>query len=245
MNAMSETSAGDPVLRVRGAAKSFTLHARGEALIPVFASLDLDLRAGECVALAGHSGSGKSTLMRCLYGNYAASAGSVEVRHDDRWVDMGAAPAHEVIEVRRRTLGYVSQFLRVIPRVAALDIVAEPLRRLGVAAEAAREEARRWLARLNLPEPLWSLPPATFSGGEQQRVNLARGLIARRPILLLDEPTASLDADNRAVVIELVREARARGTAIVGIFHDAEVRTAVATRHFDVERHASRLPAAA
>ncbi|MFN3571394.1 MAG: ATP-binding cassette domain-containing protein, partial [Polaromonas sp.] len=117
------------------------------------------------------------------------------------------------------------------------DIVAEPLRRLGVAADDARAEAAQWLARLNLQERLWHLPPATFSGGEQQRVNIAHGLIAGQPVLLLDEPTASLDADNRAVVVELIRAARARGAAIIGIFHDDEVREAVASRCFNVEQH--------
>jgi alpha-D-ribose 1-methylphosphonate 5-triphosphate synthase subunit PhnL len=227
------------LLRARGLAKSFTLHARG-AQIDVFAGLDLEVAAGECVALAGHSGSGKSTLMRCLYGNYAPSAGSVEVRQDGGWVDVAHAEPRAVLELRRRTLGYVSQFLRVIPRVPALDVVAEPLLALGMAREAAREEARHWLARLNLPPALWSLPPATFSGGEQQRVNIARGLIAAKPVLLLDEPTASLDADNRAVVIGLVRRARDEGAAIVGIFHDAEVRAAVVTRTFELERHHPR-----
>lgn len=229
-----------PLLRARGLAKHFTLHARGTR-IDVFAGLDLEVAAGECVALAGHSGSGKSTLMRCLYGNYTPSAGTVEVLHDGAWVDVAQAEPRAVLELRRRTLGYVSQFLRVIPRVSALDVVAEPLLALGVARANARDEARaeaqQWLARLNLPPALWSLPPATFSGGEQQRVNIARGLIARRPVLLLDEPTASLDADNRAVVIELITQARDAGAAIVGIFHDAEVRAAVVTRTFEVEHH--------
>jgi alpha-D-ribose 1-methylphosphonate 5-triphosphate synthase subunit PhnL len=222
--------------------KTFTLHARGTH-IGVFAGLDMQVRAGECVALAGHSGSGKSTLMRCLYGNYAPTAGHVEVLHEGAWVDVGQAEPRAVLALRQRTLGYVSQFLRVIPRVPALDIVAEPLLALGVKRETAREQARAWLARLNLPETLWSLPPATFSGGEQQRVNIARGLIAAKPVLLLDEPTASLDADNRAVVVDLIRRARDAGAAIVGIFHDANVREAVVTRTFDVERHHSLAPA--
>jgi alpha-D-ribose 1-methylphosphonate 5-triphosphate synthase subunit PhnL len=217
--------------------KTFTLHGRGGLALPVFSGIDLTVLAGECLALTGHSGSGKSSLLRCLYGNYGASAGEVRVRHDDAWVDLSAAEPREVLEVRRRTLGYVSQFLRVIPRISTLDIVAEPLRRLGVAADVARAEAARWLTRLNLHERLWHLPPATFSGGEQQRVNIAHGLIAGQPVLLLDEPTASLDADNRAVVVELIRAARARGAAIVGIFHDDEVREAVASRCFDVEQH--------
>jgi alpha-D-ribose 1-methylphosphonate 5-triphosphate synthase subunit PhnL len=223
-------------LRARGLAKTFTLHARGLQL-PVFAGLDLEVGAGECVALAGHSGSGKSTLMRCLYGNYAPSAGQVEVRDGEDWVDLTAAAPRAVLELRRRTLGYVSQFLRVIPRVATLDVVAEPLLLLGVEREAARAQARQWLARLNLPPALWTLPPATFSGGEQQRVNIARGLIARKPVLMLDEPTAALDADNRAAVVALIRQARDNGAAIVGIFHDAAVRDALVTRVFDLEAY--------
>lgn len=217
--------------------KTFTLHGRGGLALPVFSGINLSVFAGECLALTGHSGSGKSSLLRCLYGNYGASAGEVRVRHDDAWVCLSHAEPREVLEVRRRTLGYVSQFLRVIPRVSTLDIVAEPLRRLGVAADDARDQAAQWLARLNLQERLWHLPPATFSGGEQQRVNIAHGLIAGQPVLLLDEPTASLDADNRAVVVDLIRAARARGAAIIGIFHDDEVREAVASRCFDVEQH--------
>jgi alpha-D-ribose 1-methylphosphonate 5-triphosphate synthase subunit PhnL len=229
------------VLRATGLAKTFTLHARGGAqLLPVFAGVDLAIAPGECVALTGRSGSGKSSLLRCLYGNYAPTAGDVRVHHEGKWVSISTAPPREVIDVRRRTLGYVSQFLRVIPRVAAIDIVADPLRRVGAGAEEARELAGLWLKRLNLPEYLWPLPPATFSGGEQQRVNIAHGLIARAPVLLLDEPTASLDAANRQVVIQLIREARERGAAIAGIFHDEEVRDAVATRRYDIQAHVAR-----
>jgi alpha-D-ribose 1-methylphosphonate 5-triphosphate synthase subunit PhnL len=222
-------------LEARGLAKTFTLHGRGGAQLPVFAGVDLRLQAGECLALTGRSGSGKSSLLRCLYGNYGASAGEVGIRHRDQWVGLSAAEPRQVIEVRRETLGYVSQFLRVIPRVPALDVVAQPLRHLGVGLDEARERAAEWLARLNLAERLWHLPPATFSGGEQQRVNIARGLIAAHPVLLLDEPTASLDAANREVVVGLIREACARGAAVIGIFHDDEVRAAVAGRCLDVE----------
>ena len=112
--------------------------------------------------------------------------------------------------VRRDTIGYVSQFLRTVPRVSALDVVAEPLVARGVDRDAARDRARELLARLNLPERLWALPPATFSGGEQQRVNIARGFITDHPILLLDEPTASLDANNREVVDRDDRREEAR-----------------------------------
>lgn len=225
------------VLQTLSLTKTFTLHARGGLQLPVFADIDLSVHAGECLALTGHSGSGKSSLLRCLYGNYGATRGEVRIRHLNQWLDLSQAEPRAVADVRLRTLGYVSQFLRVIPRVSTLDIVAEPLRRLGWEAQAARAQAAHWLTGLNLHERLWHLPPATFSGGEQQRVNIAHGLIAQHPVLLLDEPTASLDADNRRVVVSLIHDAVARGAAVVGIFHDDEVREAVATRCLDVEQY--------
>ena len=221
-------------LRTEALGKGFTLHLQGGTHIPVLQGVALEVARGECVALAGPSGAGKSTLMRCLYGNYGAGAGRILLRHRGAEVDLAAADPRLVREVRRDTLGYVSQFLRVIPRVPALDIVAEPLAARGVAREAARARAAVLLARLNLPARLHGLPPATFSGGEQQRVNLARGFAPRYPVLLLDEPTASLDAGNRAVVIDLITEAKRDGAAIIGIFHDAEVRDRVADRLFEV-----------
>ena len=217
--------------------KTFTLHGRGGLQLPVFSGIDLSVRAGECLALTGHSGSGKSSLLRCLYGNYAASSGEVRILHQGAWVSLSSSAPREVFELRRYTLGYVSQFLRVIPRVSALDIVADPLRRIGVPADEARSQAARWLQSMNLAEHLWHLPPATFSGGEQQRVNIAHGMITAPAVLLLDEPTASLDADNRRVVVDLIRAAREQGSAVVGIFHDDEVREAVATRSLNVEHY--------
>ncbi len=217
-------------LAVEGLAKTFTLHLQGGRRLAVLGGVDLTVGAGECVALVGPSGAGKSTLMRALYGNYLAGAGRILVHHEGEVVDLAAGDPRVIIAVRRVTIGYVSQFLRVIPRVPTVQIVAEPARRAGMAEAEALAVARGLLARLNIPERLWDLPPATFSGGEQQRVNLARGFAHRYPVLLLDEPTASLDPANRAVVIGLIEEAKARGAAIVGIFHDAEVRGAVATR---------------
>lgn len=231
------------LLETTSLSKTFTLHGRGGLKLPVFSSVDLRVHPGECLALTGHSGSGKSSLLRCLYGNYAASSGDVRIRHQGEWLSLSSAAPREVFDVRRRTLGYVSQFLRVIPRVSTLDIVADPLKRLGVAADEARERAAQWLTRLNLKPHLWHLPPATFSGGEQQRVNIAHGMITAPAVLLLDEPTASLDADNRRVVVALIRTARAQGSAIVGIFHDEEVREAVATHALDVEQFRSHIEA--
>lgn len=165
------------------------------------------MAAGECVGLIGASGAGKSTLMRMLYGNYLAASGHIRIGG----VDVATAEPREILALRRETLGYVSQFLRVVPRVSTLDVVAEPLLRTGHALDAAQVRARDLLARLNIPERLWGLSPTTFSGGEQQRVNIARGFAYDYPALLLDEPTASLDATNREVVLTLIEGAKARG----------------------------------
>ena len=222
------------MLRAEHLSKAFVLHNQGGAVLPVLADVGLSVHAGEAVVLAGPSGTGKSTLLRILYGNYRPSTGSVQVLHDGRMVDIVTADPRLVLEVRRRTLGYVSQFLRVIPRVSALDIVRDPMLGRGVSDAEATKRAQDMLARLNLPERLWSLPPATFSGGEQQRVNIARSFVDPTPIMLLDEPTASLDAGNRDVVVDLVADARAEGAAVVGIFHDEAVRDRVATRRLDL-----------
>jgi len=233
-----------PCLAVRGLAKHFTLHLRGGARLQVLTDTSLDVHAGECIALVGASGRGKSTLMKCLFGSYGADAGELRFESSAGPVDIATASPQRMLELRRRDIAYVSQFLRAVPRVPALDVVAQRLldgepapasddiedagheERLAVA----RRAARALFSRLNLPPALWDLPPATFSGGEQQRVNIARGFVQPARLLLLDEPTASLDATNRRVVVELIAEAKARGTAIVGIFHDEEVRDAVASR---------------
>lgn len=221
-------------LRISGLCKRFTLHLRDGLELPVFENLSLGLRAGECVVLAGPSGAGKSTLLRCIYGNYLADAGSIEVRHHGAMVELVGASHRTILDLRRRTIGHVSQFLRVVPRLASIEVVAEPLIQLGLDRELAQRRAGEMLTRLHLPERLWHLPPATFSGGEQQRINLARTLVVDYPVLLLDEPTASLDPDNRLRVVRLIAEARGRGAAILATLHDPETRHAVATRTFDM-----------
>lgn len=226
------------MLHVDSLSKTFTLHLRGGLELPVLDRVSLTVAPGECVALLGPSGRGKSTLMKCLYGSYGADAGAIWFDSSGQGrVDIAHASPQQVLALRRKDIAYVSQFLRALPRVPAQDVVAERWlqARPGVEPdaaleEAAREQVRALFRRLNLPPGLWELPPATFSGGEQQRVNIARGFVEPARLLLLDEPTASLDAANRRVVIELIHEARAAGTAIVGIFHDEEVRDAVASR---------------
>ena len=219
-----------PAISVSGLTKTFTLHLQGGAELPVLRDAALKVFPGECVALAGPSGAGKSTFLRALYGNYIPQAGRIDIMHEGAPVDILAAGPRAVAALRRRTLGYVSQFLRVIPRVPTREVVAEPLLANGFPRDRALEVADALLARLNISAKLRELAPSTFSGGEQQRVNIARGLAWPYPVLLLDEPTASLDAGNRDVVLALINEAKARGAAIVGIFHDATVREAVADR---------------
>lgn len=217
-------------LEIRGLTKAFTLHVQGGVRLPVLTGVSLAVDPGECVVLADPSGAGKSTLLRAVYGNYLAQTGQVLIRHRERVVDMVGALPRLVLDVRRHTLGYVSQFLRVIPRVPTEQVVAATLRARGVEASHALARARVMLERLGIPERLWSLSPVTFSGGEQQRVNVARVFVADYPIILLDEPTASLDAASRLAVVELIREARRGGAAVLGIVHDAQVRAEVATR---------------
>ena len=220
------------MIEIEGLSKTFTLHNQGSAVIPVMEGAELSVARGECVGLSGESGAGKSTLMRMIYGNYLAAGGSIRVAG----LDVVQAAPRDILALRRETLGYVSQFLRVVPRVATVDVVAEPLLVLGEAPESARDRARALLTRLRIPERLWGLSPTSFSGGEQQRVNIARGFAHDYPALLLDEPTASLDAANRETVLELIEGAKARGAAIVGIFHDVAARDRVCGRVVDVSQ---------
>ena len=224
--------------------KSFTMHLRGAIQLRVVANVSFALKSGESAVLGGPSGTGKSSILKMLYGNYAADDGQIIVKHGDQLVDLASASPRMVLRIRRDTIGYVSQFLRTVPRVSALDVVAEPLVSLGEDRQSARKVASDLLARLNLPEKLWSLPPATFSGGEQQRVNIARGFITPHPVLLLDEPTASLDARNREVVVGLIADKKRDGVALLGIFHDQDVREAVADRIIDVTEFAPETVAA-
>jgi len=230
-------------LFVRNLAKTFTMHLRGGISLPVVENVTFEVEAGECVVLGGPSGAGKSSILKMVYGNYGVDDGVVMIAHEGAMVDLASADPRTVLTLRRDAIGYVSQFLRTVPRVSALDVVAEPLVVRGVDKVEAQGRAGEMLARLNLPERLWALPPATFSGGEQQRVNIARGFITHHPVLLLDEPTASLDAANRAVVVGMIAQKKSEGVAMLGIFHDEDVRSAVADRIVDVTGFAPKVAA--
>ena len=227
------------MIELNNAQKTFVMHLQGGVELPVVRGVSFHVDAGECVVLAGPSGAGKSSILKMIYGNYRCDAGRIGIRHRDAVIDLARAEPRQVLGVRRSTIGYVSQFLRAVPRVATIDVVAEPLIAKGVVREEARERAGSLLRRLNIPERLWRLPPSTFSGGEQQRVNIAHGFVSDYPILLLDEPTASLDAANRAVVVELIAEKKRKGVAMVAIVHDDEIRETIADRIVDVTAFAA------
>jgi alpha-D-ribose 1-methylphosphonate 5-triphosphate synthase subunit PhnL len=227
------------MIEISGAEKSFTMHLQGGVRLPVVRSVSFDVNAGECVVLSGPSGAGKSSILKMIFGNYRCDGGRIGICHEGDMLDLSKAEPRQILSVRRSSIGYVSQFLRAIPRVATVDVVAEPLIATGTPRADAREQAGKLLHRLNIPERLWALPPSTFSGGEQQRVNIARGFISDHPILLLDEPTASLDAANREVVVQLIEEKKRAGVAMVAIVHDDEIRHRIADRVIDVTSFAA------
>jgi alpha-D-ribose 1-methylphosphonate 5-triphosphate synthase subunit PhnL len=227
------------MIEIADAEKTFTMHLQGGVKLPVVRGVNFDVHAGECVVLSGPSGAGKSSILKMIFGNYRCDGGRIGIRHRGHLIDVAGAEPREVLSVRRESIGYVSQFLRAVPRVPTIDVVAEPLIATGTPRDKAREQAGQLLRRLNIPERLWTLPPSTFSGGEQQRVNIAHGFISNHPILLLDEPTASLDAANREVVVRLIDEKKAAGVAMVAIVHDDEVRGRIADRVIDVTSFAA------
>lgn len=227
------------VLDIRNLSKSFQLHLQGNTTLPVFKELNLQVRAGECVVLHGVSGMGKSSLLKCIYGNYKPNEGSIALHFKDGEIDLATCSPQWIHAVRQHTVAYVSQFLRVVPRVPALQVVAQPLLDAGTPKDEAERAAGELLERLHIAPSLWQLSPTTFSGGEQQRINIARSFIRHYPVMLLDEPTASLDAKNRAVVLELIQEAKRAGSAMIGIFHDEETRNQVADRMLELQQFAA------
>jgi alpha-D-ribose 1-methylphosphonate 5-triphosphate synthase subunit PhnL len=227
------------VLELSGVAKSFTMHLQGGIRLAVVSGVSFAVKPGECAVLVGPSGAGKSSILKMIFGSYRCDCGQILVHRGTQPMDVAAAAPRQILSLRQDTVGYVSQFLRAVPRVSTLDVVAEPLVGRGVARDAARKKATGLLRRLNIPGALWGLPPATFSGGEQQRVNIARGFLPDFPILLLDEPTASLDAANCEVVMGLIAERKRSGSAIVAIVHDAHVRDRIADTVIDMTSFAN------
>lgn len=221
------------LLTVRGLTKNFVLHLHDGKRLAGCADVSFGLKAGEFMGIAGPSGAGKSTIIKCIYRTYLPSEGEI-IYHtkSGREIDLAAAPEREIIGLRRSEIGYVSQFLKVIPRVPALDILAGQLALRGWTQDNARERAREYLKMMNIDPTLWDTSPSTFSGGEQQRVNLARALITQPRLLLLDEPTASLDAETKKIVIQALLYLKKQGTTMVGVFHDTDVMRRLVDRVF-------------
>ncbi|MBE0504676.1 MAG: phosphonate C-P lyase system protein PhnL [Desulfuromonadales bacterium] len=212
-----------PVLIVEGLAKEFFLHEQRET-IPSCSNVTLESREGKLTAIVGPTGAGKSSVLKCIYRTYQPSTGRIIFRDQaGQWLDLARADEHQMLRLRQREIGFVTQFLSCLPRKSALDIVAEPLVASGVHRTAARARAGEMLARLAVPQRLWGVPPATFSGGEKQRVNLARGLISRPRLLLLDEPTASLDPGTTDLAVKLIEALKEDGVAMIAIFHQPDL----------------------
>jgi alpha-D-ribose 1-methylphosphonate 5-triphosphate synthase subunit PhnL len=223
------------VLACRGLSKEFLIHVRGAKRITAFRDLDFSLQVGEFLGVSGPSGSGKSSLLKCIYRTYRVSSGSLRYRTAAGGeVDLAAADEHAVLALRRLEIGCISQFLHVIPRITALDTIANGMVARGFDRKASAERARELLARLRLPPALWELYPATFSGGEKQRINIIQAVITRPRLLLLDEPTASLDAATARQAIQLILELKAQGTAMIGVFHDHQAMEQLADRRLEL-----------
>ena len=219
------------MIQIKNLNKSFELYNQNNTNINVFKNINFKVNRGEVVALTGNSGTGKSTLLKLIYGSYVISKGDVLIAD----VNVRKSTPRDILKLRKNKLGYVSQFLRVVPRVPTIEVVIEPLLDIGCEKKIALKKGQEILEGLNISKNLWNLSPLTFSGGEQQRVNIARGFIHNYPYLLLDEPTASLDQNNKNVVLDLIEKAKLNGSAIIGIFHDETARNKVATREVNLE----------
>lgn len=223
-----------PILQVDGYSKHFTLYEQNK-LIPASCNISFSVYPGELTTLIGPTGAGKSSVLKGIYRTYLPTTGRLLYRDAmDHELDLALASEHQILELRRREIGFVTQFLHCLPRQSTLDVVAQPLYVLGVARSEARQRAKDLLSAMNLPERLWSVSPATFSGGERQRVNLARGFITRPRLLLLDEPTASLDATTAECVINIIEDLKAAGTAMLAIFHHPDTTRRLADQIIEI-----------
>ena len=223
------TSMTTPIVEVRDLNKSFVLHLIDGRTISPVQSMSFTVFAGQHFLIWGRSGVGKTSVLKCIYRTYISTSGSILYHSAHHGViDMTTIPERVVLQLREQEIGYCSQFLKVLPRVSALDIMTEPLRRMGMDKEQAREQGSAWLTRLRIAPHLWQASPVTFSGGEQQRINLGRAFIGKPRLLLLDEPTASLDTGSKQIVLDLIHDAKAHGTTVVTVSHDIDTLSTLA-----------------
>ena len=224
-------------LEVKNLNKTFTVHTRGGIEVKGFENINLSVKQGEFLSLYGPSGAGKSSILKTLFRTYTTTSGNIIFHKDNgSTIDIANATESEILNLRKSEIGYVSQFLQILPRVSAVDVVSEQLIFKGESQEVARQKAKEMLDYLSIREELFDLSPLTFSGGEQQRVNIAKGIIAPKSLLLLDEPTASLDRTNTMKVVEKLKELKTQGVAMVGIFHDLEAMEIISDNIYKLER---------
>jgi alpha-D-ribose 1-methylphosphonate 5-triphosphate synthase subunit PhnL len=224
-------------LEVKNLNKTFTVHTRGSIEVKGFENINLSVKQGEFLSLYGPSGAGKSSILKTLFRTYTTTSGNIIFHKDNgSTIDIANATESEILNLRKSEIGYVSQFLQILPRVSAVDVVSEQLIFKGESQEIARQKAKEMLDYLSIREELFDLSPLTFSGGEQQRVNIAKGIIAPKSLLLLDEPTASLDRTNTMKVVEKLKELKTQGVAMVGIFHDLEAMEIISDNIYKLER---------
>ena len=222
------------ILEVNDLSKIFHLYILHNKRIEALKQINFTMKEGEIIGLTGKSGSGKSSLMKCIYRTYLASSGEIIYASRSGNIDMVKADDHHVIELRKNEITYCSQFLSVIPRVSAVDVVCENLFRVEKDKQLARNKAKEMLEALGLPVELWDAFPVTFSGGEQQRINVARAIIAEPRFLLIDEPTASLDTKTKDIVIDLILELKKNGTSVLCISHDEYTLERLVDRRLDL-----------
>lgn len=223
-------------IKIRNLSKEFTVHTRGGIKIQGYEDINFEVKKGEFLSLYGPSGMGKSSILKALYRTYTTTTGDIIfTKEDGSSVNIASCDESTMLDLRKDEIGYVSQFLKVLPRIGAVDVVAQPLIDKGEDEKKAKEAARELLEFLGIKEELFDVSPLTFSGGEQQRVNIAKGIIAPKSVLLLDEPTASLDHNNTMKVIEKLLKIKADGVAMVGIFHDLEAMRAISDKVFDIK----------
>ncbi|HVX42605.1 MAG TPA: ATP-binding cassette domain-containing protein [Mycobacteriales bacterium] len=218
------------MLSIRRLHKTFTLHTIDGRTVISLRGIDLDVAAGEHVAVAGPSGAGKSSLLRCVHRTYLPDSGTITLSTMDGEVELTALPDRAMADLRGRELGYVSQFLATPPRTGPLEVVAAAARRRGFSREEATDTATAALRRLAVDPALWDVDCGVLSGGERQRVNLAAGTVAPPRLLLLDEPVSALDPENRERGLELIDSLRESGVAVLSVFHDLDAMRRCADR---------------
>ena len=224
-------------LKVKDLNKTFKVHTRGGIEVKGFENISLEVNEGEFLSLYGPSGAGKSSILKTLFRTYTTTSGKILFhKKDGDTIDIANASESEILNLRKSEIGYVSQFLQILPRVSAVDVVSEQLIFKGESEDISRIKAKELLDYLSIREELFDLSPLTFSGGEQQRVNIAKGIIAPKSLLLLDEPTASLDKTNTMKVVEKLKDLKKEGVAMVGIFHDLEAMEIISDKIYKLER---------